>query len=249
MRLFASFVPMTALIPLLAMAQGETSVQEKVKLRLASKAGELTKYTVQATITPVETSFPFEVKMTMKMEDKVLKVLPDGNTEIETKMTGGTLSFGEQETEMPGDAGVRKSTIGPDGITISKSGETWDEEFDLRLTRAIETPYPKNEVAVGETWQFEHKADPERGWRGGTVTAKLLAIEVIDGIRCAKIEHRFKEKPFRDDAGSYDCMMTYWIDLASGGVVRGEGVLQGFVNQQMGSTSPMKMTMKISRTK
>lgn len=230
-------------------SQQTTTAQEKVKLKCVYKAGQVLRYTISAGISPQDDPQAFSFALKMNMEDKVVKVNADGTAEAESRTLSGTITFNDQEMEMPTETEPQRYVIGVDGFTVSRTGPEWDREFERRLTRAVEPVFPKQDVAIGETWKHEHKPDPEQGWRGGTVTEKLLAVEEVEGIRCAKVEHRFEEKPFKEDEGVYNSAITYWLELSTGQVVKADGVLQGFVNQQMGSSSPMKMTMKMARTK
>ncbi len=190
------------------------------------------------------------IDVNIETEDTVQKVNEDGSAKIESKYTAMkvTLNGNVVMDEPPTD--TEKSTVSANNTPIDfESANADDGDFGKRLTLAMAPIYSDKALGVGDAWTHEFKEDKAKGWRAGTATHKLVAFETVNGVKCAKIEHAYIEKPYADDQGSIKVNSTYWIDLATGMLVKGEGKGTGFFIPNVPVEGTLKMTFKIQQLK
>jgi hypothetical protein len=210
--------------------------QETYTLKRVFKEGTERKYASRAVILPAQGE---EYRLVVEREDveKCVKVTPEGNAQLESRELKLTMKFNDMELPNPSEEpGMDKMLVTPRNDILKMETSNTEDDMGLRLGRAIQVVYPDKPVAIGQAWKHEPKADEKGGLRGGTADIKLLAIETVNGVRCAKLEHKYVEKPFRADKGKVEAELTVWVDLANGELVKIIGKVTGMVVDMGGDT-------------
>lgn len=203
------------------------------------------KYKINVVMTPVDGDEP-KIELAITTQDKVASVAANGNATVESKQLDIKISFNGQEVPVPSNENnVEKQVVTPTNQVVSMTTDGPDADFSKRLSRALSGVYAANEVAVGDSWKVEYKADKDTGMRGGTATEKLLGYETVNGVKCAKISHKFTEAPYADDQGKLEVDTVAWVDVANGELIKAEGKASGIVMAQMGD-QPMKMNFTVA---
>ncbi|GMV37248.1 MAG: hypothetical protein AMXMBFR61_17560 [Fimbriimonadales bacterium] len=215
--------------------------QETYTLKRVFKEGTERKYASKAIILPARGE---EYRLVVEREDveKCVKVTPDGNAQLESRELKLTMKFNDMELPNPSEEpGTDKMLVSPRNDILKMETSNTEDDMGLRLGRAIQVVYPEKPVAVGQAWKYEPKADEKGGLRGGTADTKLLAIETVNGVQCAKLEHKYVEKPFGTDKGKVQAELTVWIDLSNGEMVKLTGKVSGMVVDMGGDDTELRM--------
>lgn len=224
--------------------QAPGPAEKAVKLKRVFKEGVSRKYKLEVKMGP-EASEETPLELVILSLEKLVKVNKDGSANYETKQLEMKISYNGQEVPAPTDANEPDlATILPNNRTlnlVSKSNP--DEEMNKRIVQAMTPVFQDKELAIGEAWTTEFKADAEKGWPAGTATDKVTGFETVDGVRCAVISHTYAEAKAGEN-GLMKVKTTVYLDAVTGDLVKSEGVANGLVISQMGP-DPMKMTFKM----
>ena len=225
--------------------------QETYTLKRVFKEGTERKYASKAVILPANGE---EYRLVVEREDveKCVKVMPDGNAQLESRELKLTIRFNDMDLltirfndmDLPNpseDPGMDKMLVSPRNDILKMETSNTEDDMGLRLGRAIQVVYPEKPVGVGQAWKHEPKADEKGGLRGGTADTKLLAIETVNGVKCAKLEHKYVEKPFNADKGKVQAELIVWVDLSNGELVKMTGKVTGMVVDMGGSDTELRM--------
>ena len=151
----------------------------------------------------------------LKTKSEVKSIDPDGTAHLEAQQIQA--SFNGQDSP---------ASDGPTKIALKATGELVSYES----TEASANPkpqiltgfyYPTTDVKVGDSWTVTIKGSDKLDPADITAEMKLDGDEKIGGADTWKVEGTIKEKG--TDGGS--SKNTYWIDKASGRVVKEEAVL------------------------
>lgn len=215
--------------------------QDTYTLKRVFKEGTERKYASKAVILPAQGE---EYRVVVDREDleKCLKVTPEGNAQIESRELKLTIKFNDMEVPNPSeDAGTDKMLVSPRNEILKMETSNTEDDMGERLGRAMQVVFPERPVSVGQAWKHEPTADEKGGLRGGTANTKLLAIEAVNGIQCAKLEHKYVEKPFAADKGKVKAELTVWVDLSNGELVKMSGKVTGMVVDMGGEDTELRM--------
>lgn len=215
--------------------------QETYTLKRVFKEGTERKYASKAVIQPAQGE---EYRVIVDREDleKCVKITPEGNAELESRELKLAMKFNDMELPNPTEEpGMDKMLVTPRNDILKMETSNTEDDMGVRLGRAIQVVYPEKPVAVGQAWKHEAKADEKARLRGGTADTKLVAIETVNGIQCAKLEHKYVEKPFSADKGKVQAELTVWVDLSNGELVKMTGKLTGMVVDMGGDDTELRM--------
>jgi hypothetical protein len=231
---------------LLAAAVVAASAQDTVTLKRVFKSGDVKHYLVEVTMTPEDGSGDPDLQMAIRSEDKVVKVGSDGSAVVDSKQLSMKMIYNGQELpDMGGQELVETTTYGPDNSIKKLESDSPGIDFSKRLALAMTPVFPKNPMKVGDTVEYKLKADEEAGWRGGSATLKLLAIETVGGVKCAKLSHTFTEEPFAGDEGKISTSSTMWVALDTGYTIKAEGTGKGLLLPGTGAAGALQITYKV----
>ncbi len=165
---------------------------------------------------------------------KILSVAADGgfvaesHTLLKVTFTGG---------EIPIDQ-TGKTTFDANGEIIGMESEGADEsakvtEIKASGLRGFHTP--KTAVKVGDTWTYTREANSKNGDTGVKVDYKVEGAEELAGHKVFKVHATGKETGSGD--GTIDA--TFWVDRASGLMVKSSGSLKHveIAQGQLGDTT------------
>lgn len=163
-------------------------------------------------------------------EVKVEKVLEDGSIVYNQTSKEVKLNFdGEEINGLEGTEGEQGAiyTLKSDGTLKEykdkdKSAEEDDVKLACRYLQAETPVFTKEAVGEGDTWTIEYKANKELGLPVATGKYKLLEFVTLDGIKCAKIEFKYKE----DVDKGLSTVGTYWVELASGDSIKSDATME-----------------------
>lgn len=154
------------------------------------------------------------------VQTKTLKVEADGTYSEEEQQLSGKAKFGDQEMDVP-DSGPRTTVYNPDGTIKEIRGQgdanTLASEYRMAaLSSLIDAAKP---LSVGDTWNYNFKADPKTGAVDAVATYKVIGEEKVDTFDTIKLHVTVKESGGSDGASSEG---DWWIDKTDGSLVKGD---------------------------
>jgi len=208
--------------------------EEKVLLKFQPKVGdkmirvEKMSTTINATVTQGKETQDLVMeehgseKKTIEIvelaDGKPVKVLFDFEEDIEERKGPGAKKFMRHEKPLHG----KKLTLSlKDGKKVVEGVDGLDEKTikDLDLYDKFSHLFPKNPIAIGESWEVQGKdlqeaLDDEEA--GGKVVLKLVKVEEINGLRCALLDAAFDVTGKTDDGldlgMKVNGQMVIWLD-------------------------------------
>lgn len=216
-----------ALLPLLAFA-AVSMAQDTTALDWKPQAGRVLKYKLNVKASMDMGAGPQDLLVGMLLTSTTKEVRPNGDTVIETKQGGMTLSIaGQDMSAMVGEmVTTETATMNKRGETLSRKSDAPEGMDNQRLTEAITFIYPDKPVKVGDTWTRTVKADAAKGVRAGTATFKFEGVETLDGKwKTNRITYTYKETEGGD---AMACAATVWLGAEDGEMVKGEFKLKNF---------------------
>lgn len=207
---------MKSAIALFALMSLAAPAQDTVKLEWKPKVGETVNLQM-AMAMEVPQAGNIDVKFVVK--SKVTKVDKD-KSEVTTQSEIGDFKifFGGQEMDMGGQGPStdQKMTIVQkmNGVLVSDDSPP-EMGGGERVSRMNAFHYPDKPVKVGDKWEYEWKADKEKGLGSAKAQWTYVAHEMKDGVDCWKVDYVFAEM---DDPNGMSASGSIWFDTASGNI-------------------------------
>jgi hypothetical protein len=196
--------------------------QDKIKLVRKADEGTVARY--ESKIDMQVTAEGQTMKMSMRQVDKSSfkgtgskgEVSYDDQTELLEQEFNGE-KFEEPQEEEPSTY-----TVSPQNVLIGfEPGSKEDEDANkigIRLWWATSVIFSDKDIAAGDAWTHQTKADAKLGTKPGKGDYKFIGMETKDEIECAKIEMSFAET----STGGITSKGVFWLDPASGDIVASE---------------------------
>jgi hypothetical protein len=196
------------------------AVQGPVTIAWKPKAGQSAKYHIE--IVP-ET--PFEMKFTMDITSKVVKVEGD-KISVESAISNSKLFMNGQE--QPGNMDSPPSVAVFDPLH-----EVWAHEIPegpfARMNDANNYVFPSGPVSPGESWKRKRVATKELGNQDSEASFTYDGEETVGRWKCHKVKFAFKEtkgaRPIINTG-------TLWLSIDDGQLVQSETSLLDFEYQE-----------------
>lgn len=187
---------------------------DAVRLPWPPKIGARAEYKVVNVLTT-----PFGTKVTFEWTTtETVKEVDDGKVTIETQST-------EPIEKTDGPTGCPVKLAGPNGdIFFSVNGAYLPSQDDkgrmaARFGNLTAFVFPEKAVAIGESWQYEVKANPKVGTWAASSTYKLLGKETIGDFDAYKTEVDYQESE-GDEWQRLSATGTRWISVEDGILVQ-----------------------------
>lgn len=197
---------------------------DPVTLLFQGEVGQIARYK-----TTVELRFEVEgeaVALLVEQTEraKVVAVDDDGTVTLERQVEESKQSVEGQELpsdDMPGPA---TSKVNAQGVLVGYQSDEDAETkaFSAKMMQAGTIPFPDEEMEPGHSWNHVFAANPALRTPEGKGSYVFEAEEEAAGTACAKVKATYSE------AGANGLKMTgtYWVELASGDVVKSEFTYQ-----------------------
>jgi len=136
-----------------------------------------------------------EVQFTSILRVKVTEVDKDGSFTLEEEAV--EVKIFVSGTEIPVDDDMKKSAAGASrvdarGVVKELTGGEIAAP-DYRLSNLMSFVAPEKDVAVGDSWTYEHPASTKTGAVKARSEFKFEKIETVGGHECAVVKVEFKE--------------------------------------------------------
>ena len=206
---------------LLALSSFATA-QDKIKLVRKADEGTVARY--ETKIDMQVTAEGLTMKMSMRQVDKTSFKGTGSKGEVSYEDQTELLEqeFNGEKFEEPQEEEPSTYTVTPLNVLVGvEPGSTEDEDANkigIRLWWATSVVFSDKDIAPGDTWTHQTKADAKLGTKPGKGDYKFVGMESKDEIDCAKIEMSFAETA----SGGINSKGVYWIDPASGDIVASE---------------------------
>ncbi|MBB6051666.1 zinc-dependent metalloprotease [Armatimonas rosea] len=192
---------------------------QKILFSNKAQQGQVKKINAVATFT-VEGPNGQKVTLEFKEQDRVNYNAVAANGEITYETHTDSVQQFLNGNKLPDDPNMGKDVdtyvIKPDGTLVSfKSSKTEkdDDHSDERLYVATSVGFSDKQVAPGEKWTREYKADANMGLVEGKGEYEFQALEEKNGILCARIGVTYTENSGKNPISTKGLI---WIEPASG---------------------------------
>lgn len=160
---------------------------DKVLLQYNNKPGTTVKYKLhlQGTTTVAATggeAMKTDLETDVALDLKVTGVDKNGNIEMASTITEGTITVNKVPTPLPAIGQVNR-------IKMTKSGEVLESEGMGQQNNLAEmqVKFPEKPIGIGETWDAEIKPNPQMPI-ALKVKYTLIGFEAVDGKECAILQ-------------------------------------------------------------
>ena len=158
---------------------------EKVLLQYNPAPGTTTKYKMNingnTVVTAMQRAQKTNLETSMSLEQKVTGVDKDGNIEMTTTITEGTITVNDQPTQLPAIGQIIKVKMAKNGEVIESEGMDQQANFNQ-----MQIKFPSTPVGVGDTWDSTIAANPQMPIPL-KVKYTVLGFETVDGQECVKL--------------------------------------------------------------
>jgi len=224
---------------------GPVAAQDKaVQLSVSYKAGDVARYKYDITAQVSGT----EVPAYRTIKETVKEIKPNGDVVVIQQDEGGKYVVNGEDNDLQPEA--------PATITFDKSGKlvnfTTNEnegsgfmETPIRKLLAVMTHVylPAKSVAPADSWVTEVDNPAVKGKKVAVKTT-YLGTDTVEGVQYWKVKQS-ASAAVNAEGDKMAVDFTYWLDPATGAMVKGEGTQKGVPTQY----GPMDLTVKISRVK
>lgn len=222
--------PLLVLLPALSLAK-----VDGYSLKYVPKEGATLRYMLSITMDLQGV----QAKMDSNVEQKVLKVDPDGTYSVQSNTLSGKAVFGGQELQMPTSVSV--TVYRANGEVVSISGAQVDPT-SMRTQFLTMLKRPDNPVKASDTWIEDIKSDPVTKTPSVHGSFKFDGEEKVGSVDALKIEATVSEG---DVATPGSTLESFWIDKADGSIVKYDCK---FTNMPFpGAPGPISGTMAMVR--
>lgn len=200
---------MKGALALIALVTMSAPVQDTTQLELKTKVGDITKFKFQMAMNmgvDVSVSFLVTSKVTKLDKDEVTSESEMGNLEL---LVGG------QPMDMGG-----QSPAGQKMVIVQKlSGELISDSTPKemgggeRVSRMNAFHRPGKPVKIGDSWEYEWKADKAKGLQNSKARWTLAAYEKKNNVDCWKVDFVYAEM---DTADGISTNGSLWVNAADG---------------------------------
>ncbi|HEV2471596.1 MAG TPA: hypothetical protein VGS41_02955 [Chthonomonadales bacterium] len=180
---------------IMALACPGTCQNGPVTLRWKPRLGEESRYRLKVTIGIASPSMPtnMNIDMSMILNQKVTRVLPNGNFVEETTVTNGTVTTGGRAAQIPGSLHPFVMTITPQGTLVSIKGVGPDSPMSTMFggssgLTGLTVRMPNHPVRVGQSWPTSLTIPILTGANARvTGTNKLVGFYALGRYRTARL--------------------------------------------------------------
>jgi len=203
-------LPVTLCATILATAASANLADDTYSLKWSPKEGDTATYTEEGTFS-VNVG---DATLKGKLVEKVIKVAPDGSYTVQFTPQDGTVTY--QGTAVPTGRTITLTTYKADGEVLSVTGEHANAQ-STRYANLSAFKRPDNPLKVGDSWNFEVKADPKNGVVAVQAIGHLVDAEKLGAADALKVTLSSHETDVTQP-GSIDT--TYWIDQHDGSLLQ-----------------------------
>ncbi|MBF0503201.1 MAG: hypothetical protein HQM09_23945 [Candidatus Riflebacteria bacterium] len=197
---------------------------DKVLLQYSPKPGTTTKYKMHLSgntvVTAMKQTQKTDLETDMSIEQKITGVDKDGNIDMATTITDGTITVNKTPTPLPGNGQVIR-------VKMAKTGEVKESEGMDNQTnfQNMQIKFPEKPVGIGESWDAVINPNPQLPIPL-KVKYTLLGFETVEGYECAKLQSTVTTE--QGDAGSINLNVKaegkIWFAYKDGIMVKNEVV-------------------------
>ncbi|MGE0000568.1 MAG: zinc-dependent metalloprotease [Fimbriimonadaceae bacterium] len=191
---------------------------DPVTLRLQGEVDQIARYKTTVSLEFSVEGQNVELVVEQVERAKVVSVDADGTLTLERKVESSKQTI--EGNELPSEEAPPPSTIvlNPNGTLVSYSSDEDEEtkEFSARMSQAGTIVFPEEEVEVGHKWSHDFTANSTLGTQAAKASYVYEANEEAAGAACAKVKASYAES----GAKGMKVEGTYWVELASGDVVK-----------------------------
>jgi hypothetical protein len=174
-----------SVLVLLSVAVAGTAA-EKVLLQYNPAPGTTAKYKMvirgNTVVTAMQRAQRTNLETTMSLEQKVTGVDKQGNIEMTTTITEGTITVNNTPTQLPAIGQVIKVKMAKNGEVIQSEGMDPQANFNQ-----MQIKFPEKPVTVGDSWESTIQPNPQLPIPL-QVKYTILGFETVDGHECVKLQ-------------------------------------------------------------
>lgn len=194
---------------------------EKVLLQYSPAPGTTVKYKMNIQGTTVVTAMQraqTNLETAMSLEQKVTGVDKNGNVEMTTTITEGTITVNDTPTPLPNIGQIIKVKMAKNGEVLESEGMDQGANFNQ-----MQIKFPQKPVGVGDSWDSTISPNPQLPIPL-KVKYTVLGFETIDGYECCKLQSSVTSEA--GDTGSINLNVKadgkIWFAYKNGIMVKNE---------------------------
>lgn len=193
-----------------------------------------------------------QLVVTQESKHTIKEVKKNGDIVTVIKNEKTVVSVGGMEQPNPGDAPEVTEIRDKYGKLIEFKapeipGNPFSPDVQLMMAKLSDVIFSEREVKTGDTWNTEVE-NPIVKTEKAKVKTTYLGTEKVDGKDVAKIKQT-AEAATKSEAKKMSGEMTYWVEPATGKLVKAEGKMTDVPISPMGMDLLMTFTMKIEPIK
>lgn len=198
--------------------------EEKVLLQYNPAPGTTAKYKMvirgNTVVTAMGRAQRTNLETTMKLEQKVTGVDKQGNIEMTTTITDGTITVNQTPTQLPAIGQIIKVKMAKNGEVLETSGMDQQANYNQ-----MQIKFPDKPVGVGDSWDASIQPNPQLPIPL-SVKYTVLGFETVSGQECVKLQSTVSSE--QGSAGSIDLEVKangkIWFAYKQGIMIKNEVV-------------------------